>query len=52
MSRILETQLRRQGCDAACWCLLVFDRRSEGKKLPWDERVKWERHGDVTVLGC
>jgi hypothetical protein len=41
----------KMGAGPPCY-LLVFDRRSEGKKLPWDERVKWERHGDVTVLGC
>jgi len=32
--------------------LVVFDRRPEDAKLPWDERISWERDGDVTVVGC
>ena len=32
--------------------LMIFDRRSEEKKLPWEQRIRWEQHGDVTVLGC
>jgi len=31
--------------------LLIFDRRSEEKKLPWEQRIRWEKHGDITVLG-
>ncbi|GMO32211.1 MAG: hypothetical protein Ta2F_08100 [Termitinemataceae bacterium] len=32
--------------------LVIFDRRSEEKKLPWDERIKWETENGITVLGC
>jgi hypothetical protein len=40
---------------------MVFDRRSEGKKLPWEQRITWETAGagdgsdgagGVTVVGC
>ncbi|GMO26664.1 MAG: hypothetical protein Ta2F_02210 [Termitinemataceae bacterium] len=32
--------------------LVIFDRRSEGKKLPWDERIKWDEENGITVVGC
>jgi hypothetical protein len=32
--------------------LIIFDRRSEGKKLPWEERISWRTEGEVTILGC
>ena len=32
--------------------LVIFDRRPEDIKPPWDERISWEQDGDVTVLGC
>jgi hypothetical protein len=38
--------------------LMIFDRRSEGKKLPWEQRITWETAGagtdadGVTVVGC
>ncbi|MDR3111016.1 MAG: PD-(D/E)XK nuclease domain-containing protein [Planctomycetaceae bacterium] len=32
--------------------LVIFDRRSVGKKLPWEERISWNVEGDVTVIGC
>ena len=32
--------------------LVIFDRRPEDVKPPWDERISWEQDGDVTVLGC
>ena len=32
--------------------LVIFDRRPEDIKLPWDERISWEQEGDVTILGC
>ena len=32
--------------------LIVFDRRHEDVKPPWDERISWEQNGDVTVIGC
>ncbi|MDR2676296.1 MAG: hypothetical protein LBC18_15890 [Opitutaceae bacterium] len=32
--------------------LLIFDRRPDALKLPWDRRIQWFRENDVTVLGC
>jgi ASC-1-like (ASCH) protein len=32
--------------------LIIFDRRSEGKKLAWEQRIQWNVEGDVTVVGC
>jgi hypothetical protein len=32
--------------------LIIFDRRPEDVKLPWEERITREQEGDVTVLGC
>jgi len=32
--------------------LIIFDRRPEDVKPPWEERIFWEQDGDVTVLGC
>ena len=32
--------------------LVIFDRRPENEKLSWDERISYERDGDVTVAGC
>jgi len=32
--------------------LLIFDRRPVAKAKSWDERISWERDGDVTILGC
>ncbi|MDR1485524.1 MAG: PD-(D/E)XK nuclease domain-containing protein [Planctomycetaceae bacterium] len=32
--------------------LLIFDRRSEGKKLAWEQRIQWDVEGEVTVVGC
>jgi hypothetical protein len=32
--------------------LVIFDRRPATKLKSWDERITWERDGDVTVLGC
>jgi ASC-1-like (ASCH) protein len=32
--------------------LLIFDRRSNDKKLPWEQRITWDVEGDVTVIGC
>jgi hypothetical protein len=32
--------------------LIIFDRRSAGKKLPWRRRIKWGRKDGVTILGC
>jgi ASC-1-like (ASCH) protein len=32
--------------------LIIFDRRSEGKKLPWEQRIIWNIEEGVTVIGC
>ncbi|GHU40936.1 hypothetical protein FACS1894190_08440 [Spirochaetia bacterium] len=32
--------------------LVIFDRRSEGKKPGWDDRLTWDIAGDITVVGC
>jgi hypothetical protein len=32
--------------------LLIFDRRSETLKLPWNQRIQWLQENHVTVLGC
>jgi ASC-1-like (ASCH) protein len=32
--------------------LVIFDRRSEGKKLPWEQRITWNVEGEVTAVGC
>ena len=32
--------------------LVIFDRRPNNQKTPWDERITWEVDGEVKVLGC
>ena len=32
--------------------LVIFDRRSETKEKPWDERLSWASEGSITVVGC
>ncbi|MDR1923553.1 MAG: PD-(D/E)XK nuclease domain-containing protein, partial [Planctomycetaceae bacterium] len=32
--------------------LIIFDRRSEGKKATWDERITWDVEDGVVVIGC
>jgi hypothetical protein len=32
--------------------LVIFDRRAAGQQASWEERIKWESVGDVTVVGC
>jgi ASC-1-like (ASCH) protein len=39
------------GKNVPCY-LLIFDRRSEDKKLPWEQRLTWNVEGDVTIVGC
>jgi hypothetical protein len=41
----------RMGKDIPCY-LVIFDRRSAGKREPWEARLTWTRDGDVTVVGC
>ncbi|GHT43972.1 hypothetical protein FACS189454_00220 [Planctomycetales bacterium] len=47
-----SSSLRMKDGDKIPCYLVVFDRRSEDKKLPWDERVTWNVEGEVTVIGC
>jgi hypothetical protein len=45
-------QLRsKDGKPADCY-LIIFDRRPEASQLTWEERIKWMKDGEVTVLGC
>jgi hypothetical protein len=32
--------------------LIIFDRRSDAKKLPWNERLQWRIHKGITVANC
>jgi hypothetical protein len=32
--------------------LVIFDRRSETKEKPWEERLSWEMEGNIVVVGC
>jgi hypothetical protein len=32
--------------------LVIFDRRSETKGKPWEERLSWRTEGDIVVVGC
>jgi hypothetical protein len=41
----------KDGKTIPCY-LIVFDRRSEGKKLPWEQRISWRTEGEVTIIGC
>jgi hypothetical protein len=41
----------KDGKKIPCY-LLIFDRRSEDKKLPWEERITWNVEGEVTVVWC
>jgi hypothetical protein len=42
----------RLGVDTPAY-LLIFDRREETKKIPWDQRLGWEPQGNsITVVRC
>jgi hypothetical protein len=32
--------------------LVIFDRRDDTKKAPWDERITWEQESGITIVGC
>jgi len=32
--------------------LVIFDRRSETKKKPWEERLSWCEENGIIVIGC
>jgi hypothetical protein len=37
---------------AASAYLVIFDRRSETKEKPWEQRLKWEVDNGVTIVEC
>jgi hypothetical protein len=41
----------KNGKTIPCY-LVIFDRRGEGKKLPWEQRILWRVEGEVTIAGC
>jgi hypothetical protein len=41
----------RDGSPAECY-LLIFDRRPEAAQIPWSERLKWAKEGEVTIVEC
>ncbi|MDR1494085.1 MAG: hypothetical protein LBT05_15390 [Planctomycetaceae bacterium] len=41
----------KDGVAIPCY-LLIFDRRSEDKKLSWEQRISWNIEGEVTIVGC
>ncbi|GHT44159.1 hypothetical protein FACS189454_00840 [Planctomycetales bacterium] len=47
-----SSSLRMKDGDKIPCYLIIFDRRSEDKKLPWEERITWNVEGEVTVIGC
>jgi hypothetical protein len=49
---VFSSSLRTETDNPIPCYLLIFDRRPEEKKLPWEERIRWENHGAVTALGC
>jgi hypothetical protein len=36
---------------AGCY-LVIFDRRPEAPQIPWSERLKWSKEGEVTIVEC
>jgi len=47
-----QTRRYRDGIDTSIPAyLLVFDRRSDEKKAPWDERLTWSEIDGITVVG-
>jgi hypothetical protein len=47
-----SSSLRMKDGDKIPCYLVIFDRRSEDKKLSWEQRITWNVEGDVTVIGC
>jgi hypothetical protein len=41
----------KDGAVPDCY-LIIFDRRPEAQKLPWNERLNWSSEDGVTVVGC
>lgn len=50
---LAQTQKYRDTIDSTAPAYLVlFDRRSESKKAPWDTRLTWAEEKGITVVGC
>jgi hypothetical protein len=32
--------------------LIIFDRRPGAKRQSWENRISWEKEGEITVVGC
>jgi len=46
-----SSQRIQDGEKIPCY-LIIFDRRSEDKKLPWEQRITWNIEDGVTIIGC
>jgi hypothetical protein len=50
---IFSSKLRSKDNKPIPCYLIIFDRRSEGKKATWEKRISWSvEDNDVTVIGC
>ncbi|GHU76966.1 hypothetical protein FACS189461_5100 [Spirochaetia bacterium] len=50
---LAQTAKYRDAIDSAAPAYLVlFDRREESKKNPWDTRLTWAKEKGITVVGC
>jgi hypothetical protein len=50
---LAQTEKYRDTIDSAAPAYLVlFDRRSESKKSPWDTRLTWAKEDGITIVGC
>jgi hypothetical protein len=50
---VFSSALRKKDAMPIPAYLMIFDRRSEDRKLPWESRITWEDAGaGVRVLGC
>ncbi|GHU85086.1 hypothetical protein FACS189473_3670 [Spirochaetia bacterium] len=50
---LAQTEKYRDTIDSTAPAYLVlFDRRSESKKAPWDTRLTWVKENGITVVGC
>ncbi|GHV08376.1 hypothetical protein FACS189485_19800 [Spirochaetia bacterium] len=50
---LAQTEKYRDTIDSTAPAYLVlFDRRSESKKAPWDMRLTWTKENNIIVVGC
>ncbi|MDR1887016.1 MAG: PD-(D/E)XK nuclease domain-containing protein, partial [Prevotellaceae bacterium] len=48
-----QIQMYRDKIDSgASAYLVVFDRRPEAQQKSWDDRIKWEQAGDITIVSA